>query len=68
MSYIIDKYTEPSAPGSFSAVSGFIKNSKTLNKAKVINALASIDAVTLHEPKKLKFKRIKVQVAGIDSQ
>ena len=68
MSNIIDKYTEPSAPGSFSAVSGFIKNNKTLNKAKVINALASMDAVTLHEPKKLKFKRIKVQVAGIDSQ
>ena len=68
MKGINEKYTDPSAPGSFSAISGFIKNNKTLNKENVMNHLGTLDAVTLHVPKKLKFRRVKVEVAGIDSQ
>jgi len=68
MESIIDKYTDPSAPGSFSAISGFLKNNKKISKLEGIKELGKLDSVTLHEPKKLKFQRCKVQVAGIDAQ
>jgi hypothetical protein len=68
MESIIDKYTDPTAPGSFTAISGFLNNNKKINKLEGTKELGKLDSVTLHEPKKLKFQRCKVQVAGIDAQ
>ena len=39
MAKIIDKYTDPANPGSFSGLSGFLNNNKSLNKKQVENEL-----------------------------
>jgi hypothetical protein len=59
-------YTNPSKPGSFSGLSGFLKANKTLKKNDVIKFLNSNDSYTLHRPKRKKFVRKKIVVPGID--
>ena len=66
---IVDKYTDPSAPGSFQAVSGFIKNNTEFkNSRRVRKVLRSLPAITLHKPIEYTFRRSKTLVDGIDHQ
>lgn len=63
---IVDRYTSARSPGSFSAVSGFLKNNKDLDRQAVIKQLASMDAVTAHKPQRKHFARNKFISSGID--
>ncbi len=65
MSKVFEKYTNTEIPGSFSVLSGFKKNNNYKNK-NVEKALQSTPVYTLHKPKRLKFKRVKVMVSHID--
>jgi len=66
---IIEKYTDISAPGSFSGLSGFLKNNKSLkNNRNVRKALKSLPAYTLHKQHNSKFERSKTLVYHIDFQ
>lgn len=67
MSKVFEKYTNTEIPGSFSGLSGFKKNNNYKNK-NVEKALQSTPVYTLHKPKRLKFKRVKVMVSHIDEQ
>ena len=64
---IIKKYRDLSNPGSFSGLSGFIKNNK-YTPSKVKKALNSLPEYTLHAPIKYKFPRSKTLVSGIDKE
>ena len=66
MNKIYEKYTIPSMPGSFSGLSGFLKNNKRIGQAG--NVLKSIPAYTLHKPIRYTFNRSKTLVEGIDDQ
>ena len=57
-------YTTPSRPGAFAGQAAFIKSlkHKKINKQEIKNFLSSIDAYTLHVPKKKVFFRRKVVV------
>ena len=50
MDKIEKKYTDVSNPGSFSGLSGFLKNNKELNSIETKNKLSSINSYTLHKP------------------
>ena len=66
---IIQKYTNPALPGSFSGLSGFLKNNKELgNSTSVKRVISSLPAYTLHKPVQFKFPRTKTIVNGIDDQ
>jgi hypothetical protein len=67
MTEILEYYTNAKNPGAFSGLSGLKKN--LLNKNKNLNKiLASTPVYTLHKPKRLNFKRLKVEVSSIDEQ
>ena len=76
MKEVLEKYTNPQNPGAFSAPSGFIKNNKNLIKRDnklsslhlIKNTLRGLKASTLHKPKRHNFRRLKVEVLGINSQ
>lgn len=68
MNKILKKYTNPSNPGSFSGLSGFLKNNKKLDKKLVEKTLLEFPAYTLHKSKRSNYRRLKVQVGGIDSE
>ena len=66
---IIEKYTNPSLPGSFSGLSGFLKNNREFkNNQLVKKAIRSLPAYTLHKPIRHRFPRRKTIVEGIDDQ
>ena len=66
---IIQKYTNPAFTGSFSGLSGFLKNNKELgNSTSVKRVISSLPAYTLHKPIKYTFPRTKTSVDGIDDQ
>lgn len=64
MDKIEKKYTDVSNPGSFSGLSGFLKNNKELNSIETKNKLSSINSYTLHKPLIKKFKRSQTIVSG----
>jgi hypothetical protein len=68
MNKILKKYIDPAQPGSFSGLSGFLKNNSKLDKSLVEESFKKLPSFTLHKPKRLHYRRIKVQVGGIDSQ
>ena len=61
-----DKYYDSSVPGSYSGISGFIKNNKTSKNPK--NWALSQRTITLHKPVRLNFERRQTIVTGIDQQ
>ena len=67
MSEVYEQYTNPSVPGSFSGLSSFKKNNKFKN-SNIKKILLRNPVYTLHKPKRLRFKRSKVWVSGIDEQ
>ena len=68
MEKFFQKYLDPAQPGAFSGLSGFLKNNSKLDKNLVAETLKQISPFTLHKPKRIHYRRIKVQVGGIDSQ
>ena len=69
MNEIIEKYTDPANPGSFSGLSGFKKNNKQFkNNKNVEKTLRSLKSYTLHIKIFHRFERNKTIVAGIDDQ
>jgi hypothetical protein len=66
MTQILDKYTKPDNPGSFSGLSGFLKNNKRIGKNNAFEVLSKVDALTLHKPRLKKFPRNKFYSNGID--
>ena len=62
---ILDKYYDPKNPGSFSGLSGFLKNNK-VNKIEAKKLLQSTENYTHHRPVKYKFDRGKFFSKGID--
>jgi len=67
MANIFEKYTNAVNPGAFSGLSGFIKNNK-FKKRNIKKVLFSTPVYSLHKPKRINFKRLKVQVSTIDEQ
>lgn len=63
---IENKYTDYKNPGSFSGLTGFLKNNHKLGTKNVNNYLHSLPAYTLHTPLKHKFRRTKWMSGGID--
>lgn len=63
---ILNKYTDIKNPGSFSGLSGFIKNNKKLKVKNIKNSLLTSPTYTLHTPAKHKFPRTKWIAGGID--
>jgi hypothetical protein len=68
MNKIVKKYTDPSNPGSFQGISGFVKNNRDVKKSEATKSLNKLEATTLHKPIKSKFNRIKTLVGKIDQQ
>ena len=66
MNKIKKLYTDPSRPGSFSGLSGFLRANKNLKKDDVKLFLNSNDVYSLHKPKRKNFNRKKIIVPGID--
>jgi len=66
MTKIIDKYTNPAHPGSFTGLSGFLNNNKRLNKTQVENELLKTQVYTQHTQPNKNFKRSKTVVPAID--
>jgi hypothetical protein len=66
---ILNYYTNPKLPGSFSGVSGFIKNNPLLKyNRNVKKTLYSIPEYTLHKPIRYTFQRNKTLVPGPNHQ
>ena len=66
MSKIIETFSNPAAPGSFSGLSGFLKNNPQFKKNTSSKTLLEQESFTLHKPIKNKFKRNKFITGGID--
>ena len=64
---IYEKYTNPSIPGSFSGITGFLKNNK-FNSNLSKKVISSLPTYSLHKPIKFHFERNKTLVNGIDNQ
>ena len=62
---ILKDYTDPSVPGSFSGLSGFLKNTN-YKKEEASEILGGEEVYSLHHPQKHKFPRKKVIANGID--
>jgi hypothetical protein len=62
MSQIQKKYNDPALPGSFSGISGYLKNQKYKNKEEVIAKLSQLKEYSLHKPASKKFPRRRVMV------
>ena len=61
-----DKYYDSSVAGSYSGISGFIKNNKTSKKTKTW--ALSQNTITLHKAVRMNFERRPTIVTGIDQQ
>ena len=61
MNKIKKLYTDPSRPGSFSGLSGFLRANKNLKKNDVKIFLDSNETYSLHKPKRKKFIRKKIK-------
>jgi len=59
-------YTTPRSPGSYSALSGFLKNNKYRNKQTVQDTLSALNSYSLHKPIRKRFPRRKVVVSFMD--
>lgn len=66
MTEILKAYTNPSNPGSFAGLSGFLKNNNKFSKKNVEKDLLKLNVYTQHTLPKRKFKRTKIMVPGID--
>ncbi len=66
MDKIIEKYTDIKQPGSFSGLSGFLKNNKKLKLKNVKKTLLTQPTYTLHTPARHSFPRTKWISGGID--
>ena len=66
MNDIKSKYTDVNNPGSFSGLSGFLKNNPQFKTNEVQKILLEESAFTLHKPLVQKFKRAKTIVFHID--
>ena len=66
MEKIVKFYTDPEQPGSFSGLTGFLKNNKVFKSNLVKNELLKQNSYTLHPPLKKKFPRTKWFSGGID--
>lgn len=66
MSSLLNKYTDPSIPGSFSGLSGFEKNNKKFTNDQIKKELLDQKTYTQHVLPFRNFKRNKVIVGGID--
>lgn len=65
MNKVYQKYTNPFLPGSFSGLSGYLRNNKK-DKVDILNELNKHETFTLHRPVKHNFPRNKTLVFGID--
>jgi hypothetical protein len=66
---ILNDYTNPSLPGSFSGLSGFLKNNAKYRKNRSVKkVIRSLPAYTLHKSVRYKFPRSKTIVSGINDQ
>ena len=65
---VYDKYTNPSLPGAFTGLSGFLKNNKGVKKKLASRVIKGLPAYTLHVPIKYTFKRTRTFVKSIDDQ
>lgn len=65
---IVDLYHNPIIPGSYSGLSGFLKNNSSFTPAIVKHSLENIDTLTLHKPARKKGPRRRVYCPGIDKQ
>ena len=61
--YVKRNYFNSISPGSYSALSGFLRNKKYQSKKFIEDTLASLQTYTLHKPIRKKFPRRKVVVA-----
>lgn len=66
MDKILNTYTDIANPGSFSGLSGFVKNNKKFKKKQVKKSLLTSPTYTLHTPIKKQFRRTKWMSGGID--
>lgn len=66
MNNIFKDYTNPSNPGSFAGLSGFLKNNKQYSKENVEKVLLTTNTFTQHNLPARKFQRTKIIVPGID--
>jgi len=66
MDKIIEKYTDIKQPGSFSGLSGFLKNNKKLKLKNEKKTLLTQPTYTLHTPARHSFPRTKWISGGID--
>jgi hypothetical protein len=64
--HVLSEYTNPKNPGSFSGLSGFLKNNKNIKKKHVVDSLLREDSFTLHTPLKKNFPRTQWLSNGID--
>jgi len=67
MSSTVQRYVNPKLPGSFTGISGFVKN-QNVNKVGSVKDLQKLEAYSLHKPIVNKFKRQRVLVDSIDEQ
>jgi hypothetical protein len=65
---VYDKYTNPSLPGAFTGLSGFLKNNKGVKKKLASRVIKGLPVYTLHVPIKYTFKRTRTFVKSIDDQ
>lgn len=65
---VLDLYTTPSEPASFSGVSTFRKNHPNLSSSLIKKTIKKNDVYSLHKPVKRVFTRRKTIVSGIDAQ
>jgi hypothetical protein len=66
---IYKTYTNASLPGSFSGLSGFLRNNKAFkNNRNVSRVIRGIPAYTMHKPIRYTFPRAKTLVRGIDDE
>ena len=56
-------YTDPSNPGSFSGIDGFLRANKNIKRSDLLNYLKNSETYTLHKPQLFPSK-----VASITSQ
>ena len=59
-----NKYYDSSVPGSYSGISGYIKNNKSSKNAKKWGMTQN--TITLHKPVRMNFERRKTIASGID--
>ena len=63
------KYYDISEPGSYSGLSGFVKNNKNMKNMKTVKSWSMKQyVITRHKPGCLNFKRHKTIVGGVDNQ